>query len=347
MGLIKCNTANNLLLLLTTGESFMSNKKNSNKYNYLLSGTSILGAMVLMAATSSDVEAQDIPPNAKAGECYAKVLIPAVYQTAPSEVIVQPASNEVKEIPAEYKDVEKQVLVEEESFELDIIPAVYEEQEVRVLIQPERTVKNVVPAVYETVSEQVLVSPARVEWKKGRGPYEKIDEATGEIMCLVEIPAEYTTVEKVVLKSPAQSSEKVIPAEYKLRKKRVMKTPPQTVKKVIPAKYETITVRELVKPATFEQVAIAPKTEVIQKRQLVSKESVQWREILCETNTTPEIILELQQRLVNAGYGLGGSQPNGNFGPATQSAVSKFQKDNGLPTGGLTISTLKVLGMRS
>ena len=126
-----------------------------------------------------------------------------------------------------------------------------------------------------------------------------------------------------------------------------MKTPPTAQKKVIPAKYETITIREMVKPASYQQIAIPAKTQVIEKRQLVSKEVVQWREILCETNTTPNVVQEIQERLVNAGYGLGGAVPNGNFGPATQKAINKYQKDNGLPTGGLTISTLRALGMRS
>ena len=47
-----------------------------------------------------------------------------------------------------------------------------------------------VPAQYETVTEEVLVRPAYTTWKKGTGPIQRIDQATGEIMCLVEVPAE-------------------------------------------------------------------------------------------------------------------------------------------------------------
>jgi len=216
----------------------MSQTNYTKKFKKLVKGTTMLSAAIAVMATQNTANAQELPPaDAKAGECYAKVI----------------------------------------------------------------------PATFETVSEQVLVSPARVEWKKGRGPFEKIDAATGEIMCRVEIPAEYTTVEKTVLKTPPQTTEEVIPAEYELREKRVMKTPPTAQKKVIPAKYETITIREMVKPASYQQIAIPAKTQVIEKRQLVSKEVVQWREILCETNTTPNVVQEIQERLVNAGYGLGGN----------------------------------------
>lgn len=324
----------------------MIKTKNSKIFRHKLIVSSAVFA--LFSFGSSQGFAQQLPPaDAKPGECYAKVLLPAVYQTAPATFVSQPSSSEIKEIPAEYKDVEKRVLIEEESFELEVVPATYELQKIRVLVTPERKIKRATPAQFKTVSEKVLISPARTEWKKGRGAHEKIDEATGEIMCLVEIPAEYQTVEKTVMITPAAVSEDVIPAEYKLMEKRVMKTPPTTRKKVIPAKYENITVRELVRPASYQEVKIPAITKTVQKRQLVSKERVEWREILCETNTTPEIILDLQQRLVNAGYGLGGSQPNGNYGPATQAAVRQYQLDNGLPTGGLTISTLKRLGMRA
>jgi len=111
----------------------MSQTNYTKKFKKLVKGTTMLSAAIAVMATQNTANAQELPPaDAKAGECYAKVLIPAVYQTAPTEVVVQPASNEVKEVPAEYKDVQKQVLVEEESFELEIIPAQYEVQQVRV-----------------------------------------------------------------------------------------------------------------------------------------------------------------------------------------------------------------------
>jgi peptidoglycan hydrolase-like protein with peptidoglycan-binding domain len=56
------------------------------------------------------------------------------------------------------------------------------------------------------------------------------------------------------------------------------------------------------------------------------------------------MVKEIQHALVNAGCGIG-TTPNGNCGPATMAAIRKFQLANGLPTGGLTISTIKRLGL--
>ncbi len=85
-----------------------------------------------------------------------------------------------------------------------------------------------VPAVYNTVTERVLDQPARTEWKRGTGigsgkgvsyggaaatverfgdlkVIETRVEDTGEVMCLVEIPASYKTIEKQMLVTPAST----------------------------------------------------------------------------------------------------------------------------------------------
>jgi hypothetical protein len=301
-------------------------------------------AFVLLATPAL---AQQLPPaNAKAGECYAKVLVPATYDVTPEQVLVQPATSAFKKTPAVYREVEKRILVEEESYELVPVPPVYELATETVLVQPEQTIKTVVPATYKTEEKQILISPARTEWKVGRGAHEKIDAATGEIMCLVEVPAVYKTIANTVVDQPAQTKEEVIPARYETVERKVMKTPPTTTKKIIPAKYKTVVIKELVEPEKFEVVETPAKYSTVEKRKVVSTEAVRWRQILCETNTTAEIITRIQTALVNAGYNLG-FEPDGELGPGTLSVVRKFQQDKGLPTGGLTISTLQALGVNT
>ena len=301
----------------------------------------VLSAPVLTAqATAQEL----LPTNAKPGECYAKVLVPASYRTTTEDVLIQPAGIRYTKTPAVYRTIEKQVLVSEESYELVVTPATYKTVEETVLVQPEQVVKTVVPATFRTESKQVMTSPARSEWKVGRGAYEKVDSATGEIMCLVEVPAKYKTVQQTVVDKPAQTLEKTIPAKYATITKRVMDIPPSTTKRVIPPQYKTISVRELVTPESFEAVKSEPQYTTIEKRQLVSAESVQWRQILCQTNVTEQVVLKIQKALVAKGYNLG-TQPNGNYGPATKAAIRKFQLDNGLPTGGLTVAAVKKLGL--
>jgi DNA repair exonuclease SbcCD ATPase subunit len=141
--------------------------------------------------TSQAIEAPLLPPEAKPGECYARVFVPPTYRTISEQRLKRGASEKVEVIPAKYEWVEEQVLVKGASERLETIPAQYEWVEEQVLVKEPSSRLEEVPAKYDWVEEQVLVEEAHTTWKKGRGLIEKIDNTTGEIMCLVEIPAAY------------------------------------------------------------------------------------------------------------------------------------------------------------
>ena len=72
-----------------------------------------------------------------------------------------------------------------------------------------------------------------------------------------------------------------------------------------------------------------------------AKPEDRWRQTLCDM-TQDEITL-VQAALCDAGHDPG--QPNGKVGPKTDTAVKTFQLEKGLPTGPLTLETLKALGL--
>ncbi|MEM7254216.1 MAG: peptidoglycan-binding domain-containing protein [Pseudomonadota bacterium] len=284
------------------------------------------------------------PPAAKPGECYARVFIPPQYESVTKTVVAREASERVEVIDPEYGWVEEQILVKESSTELRVVPARYETVDEQVLVREASSELVVEPAVYDTVTEQVMVRPAYTTWKKGRGPIERIDEATGEIMCLVEVPAQYRTVSKQVLVSPAKTRSVEIPAEYRTVTKRVMVEPARTESIEIPAEYKTVKVKKIVTPASERRITIPEETATVTEQRLVSEGEMAWRPILCETNTTPQVISKLQRALSNAGYNPG---PNdGVLGAQTRGAVSRYQEDNNLSSGQLTMETLKKLGVQ-
>ena len=153
-------------------------------------------------------------------------IIPARYETGKETVVVKEASQKLEVIPAKYETVEERVLVKPATTKLTVVPAVYATIEERVMVKPASTQTIEVPAVYETVTERVLDQPARTEWKRGTGvgtgsgvamasatqavkrfgDFKVIEtrvEDTGDLMCLVEIPATYKTIEKQVIVTPA------------------------------------------------------------------------------------------------------------------------------------------------
>lgn len=98
----------------------------------------------------AQVDATGTLPDAKPGECYAKVIIPAKYETQTEDVVVSEASKRIEVIPAKYETVQEKVMVQDASYNL--IP---------------------VSPVYEKVSEKVEVTSANTHWTltaKGKTP---------------------------------------------------------------------------------------------------------------------------------------------------------------------------------
>ena len=66
------------------------------------------------AIATFNVQAQTAPSgpsSASAGECYAKVVIPARFDIKSERVVSLPASKRIEVVPASYKTISEQILV--------------------------------------------------------------------------------------------------------------------------------------------------------------------------------------------------------------------------------------------
>ena len=307
----------------------------------------------LAVSGTAFAQGADYPPEADPGACFARVLIPETTQVVTEQVIDRPEATEVTVIPASYETVTEQVLVKEETVEYRVIPASYETVTQQVLVEPERTDTIVIPAEYETYTEEVLVRDAYTTWKPGAGLYGRAANpgavtangsavATGELLCKVTVPAQYDTVTRTRVASPERTETNIIPARYDTITKEVVAQPPQVVEEVIPAVYESKSVERLVSPATQEQTIIPATYKTVEKRVVTGGGGLEWREVLCDTNTTTSKIQEVQRALTSAGFQ---TPADGDFGPSTQRAMEAYQRANGLATGYLTVDTVKALGV--
>lgn len=104
---------------------------------------------------------------------------------------------------ATLKKVPQRVLVKEATEVLEVVPAKFGEETDKVMIRPSHKRLIEVPAVFVASNEQVMVAPATTQWQKGSGPIQKIDNLTGDIMCLVDVPAQYETVGKQIVETDA------------------------------------------------------------------------------------------------------------------------------------------------
>ncbi len=318
------------------------------------------------SSTSGDsiAIAAGYPPNALPGQCFSRILIPELTETVSEQVIDLPVSSELRIVAAEYVFEQEQILVKEATTRYHVIPATYETITEQVLIQPEMTISKVIAAVYEEYEEQVLVRPAFTTWKPGAGLIgdggyrhgddgrlyapdgslvQTIIQPTGEILCKVEVPPKYKTVSRKRLVSAEHTEDTVVAAKYETVTKQVIAIPPRVEEEVVAAEYSTIRVRREVSPARTETITIPATYKTIEKIKIVSGGNLEWREVICDTNSTPELISQVQSSLTSRGYSTG--RVDGVFGMSTLHAMEKFQRDNGYIVGQLTMETMDALGV--
>ena len=207
-------------------------------------------------------QAADLPPSANAGECFARVLIPEMTEVLTEQVVDREASFEIKVIPAQFETVTEQRLLKEGTTVYRTIPAVFETVTETIEVEPARENRIVIPAKFETYTEQVLIRDAYTTWKPGAGLYGRGAAgtagvvptgsdavATGELLCMVEVPAQYDTVTRTRLVSAEATDIKIIPAVTTTVTKQIVVEAPRVVEETIPAQYDTVTVQKLVSPA--------------------------------------------------------------------------------------------------
>lgn len=117
-------------------------------------------------------------------------------------------------------------------------------------------------------------------------------------------------------------------------------------KTVSPAVIESASQRVLVKPAKVNPdgtIASLPVYETKEQQVIVTPRIDNWFETPCPNVLTPEFISSLQRALqARGGYGGGVS---GIFDPATRDAVLRFQRQQGLESAVLALTTARTLGL--
>jgi hypothetical protein len=174
---------------------------------------------------------QGLPPEAKAGEAWCRVMVPAKYEETEEKVCCKPASTNRK-----------------------WIEPVYEERERKVCCTPARCKTVSIPAEYAEKSEQVMTCPARTVWKKipCEPDHLKAGEKQGDCWKLVETPAQYKTVTHRVCTKPASCKKETIPPVYKTVKEKVMVKPGSWKCTPVEAQYKMVKRRRMVSPCHWE-----------------------------------------------------------------------------------------------
>ncbi len=217
--------------------------------------TKTLFKLVLASAFASTANTgytmQDLTealPNAKPGECYARVVIPAQYRAESSTVVVKEASEQVQIIPAKYEWTEQRVLVSEAQSDL-----------------------RVIPATFGSETQTYEVAPASSRWVMG-SKNSDVNASDGLLQIARAGGAALDTA------TPGMCfSEHFKPAQYGSTKERVLVSEPSETINVSPAKYEWVEQRVMVSPASRKLVEVPAVYQTVQERIKVADAKTEWK----------------------------------------------------------------------
>ena len=117
-------------------------------------------------------------------------------------------------------------------------------------------------------------------------------------------------------------------------------------KTVSPAVVETVTRKVLLQPAQISsdgRVQAAPVYKDETYQEVVKPRLDTWYEVPCAADLTPEFVSSLQRALGARGYHRG--PITGEMDKATQSAIQRYQRDEGLDSKTLSVAAARKLGL--
>ena len=202
-------------------------------------------------STSEHAATRDMPPNAKLGECYARVYVPPKFDTVTERVRVREASDKI-----------------------EIIPAVFEWEEARVMVKEASTQLVAVPARFLPQDYVVETSPGHVTWMKAdqaRCVADTPGPPPQDIFCLVNEPPTTTTILTKRLLKGATVEELIVPAEYQTIRRQKLVRPASMRRVTVPAEFQEVEKTVMVTPARMEWQRVTCDSRAVTKDKVVRR----------------------------------------------------------------------------
>ncbi|MGN6424657.1 MAG: peptidoglycan-binding protein [Asticcacaulis sp.] len=322
---------------------------------------------------------------AKPGQCYSRLLVAPQVETYMDHVVVTPAHTETRVVPAVTRMVDQEVVVAPEHTVRRVVPAVTHTEMVTEVVRPASVREERVEAQYETRTTHVMTEAPQQVWTRSRGiatgaalvtpddhqpvPYRAdgtlqwpgkygddqsvpVDQdaadylaqgSAQDVWCLNQQPGQYAERTERVVTRPESVRRVEIPAVTRQVEHTVVDQPEHVVEDVVPAVTEHRQVTEVVTPEHTESYEVPAVYQDVQKQRVVGQPKAVWREVLCSKNATPKVIMSIQRALAARGYQPGAI--DGHLGSQTASAMQKFQADQGLPQGQVSVEAVQALGI--
>ncbi len=251
----------------------------------------IFSAIFYKNAAAQDAKAEDYPPNAQPGKCYAKCAVADRYERQTEQVLVKEASKKLKVIPPVYETVTEEIVVKEASKKIKVIPAVYETITEQVLVKQESKRLVPVPAKYEMVEETYQYYATDGDNNGANGGAANTSNANGGKKSFKTIPAVYETVTEQVKVSDATTKW----VKGKKDKNCLSADPNDCIVWClveVPAKYETVTKQSVKSAARVEEYQAQGELRKYKKQVIKEAATVEEEVIPAEYKTVTKTVVK-------------------------------------------------------
>ena len=307
-----------------------------------------------------------LPGQARPGQCFGRVLIPATYRNEAVSVVTSEAYEQVQVSDPVFRADQTSVSTSDAYKRYEVSEPTFRTENQSIVTRPahERLVAS--PAILGTRSETILIREPRLVWRAGSNlsGVRRMDSATGEIFCLVEEAAVTQTVTRTVQTQPARISRQAVPAQTTTIQRRVLATPASVREVNVPGTFQNVTVHTLINEAGERRSTTPEQRGTVNRQILVTPERYDWVEVACDTTPTSrthspanptarstmtrptEVVAlrDVQSALRAKGFYTG--PIDGILGSNTARALRHFQRQNGISSNELLSSdTLRRLGL--
>ena len=310
--------------------------------------TKLMAALLLSAgfapsafAGNPAYEPSLVPPSAQAGQCYARVQIPAQYSSQRQNIVAEEGYNKLDVRQPRLASRQEQVEVKEASVRYEVRQPSFRTVTKQMMVRPSYDKLSVSAPQFRNVTETVQTAAPRTVWKRGNPGaltaqgYNVLSTADAgqngrgyssttnygpsggtqcgslcEIWCLVEEPGQSVSFNRRVMTSPGEVRRTSVPAKYRSIIKQVVADPGGVRQIPVPAQYRSVTVEDVVDPGGVRTVSVPPKYASVDQKTLMSPERYEWRRVICQPGS--------------ANYNSGTSGSSYNSGGSTYSGSSYY-----------------------
>ena len=294
-----------------------------------------------------------LPPVSNAGECYARVKIPARYESRSQTVMTHAPYETHKVTEPKFQSRTESVMVKEPSVRYEVRQPSFKSVTEKILTRPAYEKLSVSAPQFSTVTESFTMSEPKLVWKKGN-PGELMRQGyiihstadagaggrgyssttqygasggdkcgpTCEIWCLVEEPGVQKSFQRRVMSSPGEVRRHAVPAQYQTITKQVVSDPGGVREVPVPGEFRNITVHDLVEPAQSYSEMTPPTYGDVQGKVMVEAERYEWRRVVCQPGTQ--------------GYISGSSYSGGSYSSGSSYSGSTYSSGSSYSSGSIS-----------